>query len=163
MQGDLTLRIRRELQQLIQECVKKMFPGKHLFVPLPMLFGSRAYKLPSDKSDVDILLLAPADVSARSNDLRILLADRLMMRHPEVDQKTVRNQKDNFTLKWKDPITELSCSVTINLPSELYNQLHTTHFLHYFYAHHESYRDVVQRVIKKLRDAEVLNLSLIHI
>ena len=48
-------------------------------------------------------------------------------------------------------------SVTINLSSGLYNQLHTTQFLRGFYADHESYRKVVQRVIEKLRHAEVLN------
>ena len=132
-----------------------MFSGEQLFAPLPELFGSQAYNLPTEKSDVDMMLFASPKVLTRSHDLRKLLADCLL--HSGVDPKTVQNQEDNATVKWKDDITNLFCSVTINSPSGLYNQLHTTQFLRGFYADHESYRKVVQRVIEKLRHAEVLN------
>ena len=97
------------IQGSLQHAVDALQPAEYWRAPLPRRFGSQEYGLSSPTSDIDLVVVAPASVVQRGDDIRAYMAGRLC--NKGMDRKYIKDMREFQTLKWTDASLGVEVSI----------------------------------------------------
>ena len=155
---DLVSRLRATVEAGLKVALKKALPPIAPFGFEVSLFGSRYYGLATHTSDVDMYVAGPPYVMSRVSEVLRLLGAHLEANGCAASGRNAPTlQFENKTLKWTDSITSLPVSLLLCAAEHVEEAIAATQSLAAFFEHHTACQSAMHALIKRLREASVLN------
>ena len=98
-----------DVQGCLQNAIDTLQPAEYWRTPLPRAFGSQRYGLNGSTSDVDLVVVAPANVVQKGDSMRAYMARRLCDKG--VDRNSIKDMRELQTLNWSDASLGVEVSI----------------------------------------------------